>query len=555
VNYIRVILMKPLGRSSEGLFGEWRANHIGRLGVDDRCPTRLGCYPFPIELWPVGRDGMEGHNLLIVSDLHLGEGLDPQSGKLSRLEDFLFDAAFARFLRYHEKVRRQPRFGGRPWRLIINGDMFDFLQVVSLPEEGRLLRTVKGVGRRKELRINERDYGLGTTAEESEWKLKRIARGHQRFFAALGWFVAHGNHVVVAKGNHDVELHWVRVQERFVREVERAYTRERLALDHGPPITSEELGARMRFYPWFYYEPGRVYVEHGGQYEAANHFRDYLNPVVPGDPERIELPWGSLFVRYLFNKVEDVHPFADNIKPATRYLKWAFKKDPIRTIEVLVGRGWVFLRAFWNVARKTAASAFCSARRLDSPGQPGLVPLPPDVAEKIAGLAQQRIDTSWQEWVGSAVQVLLSLLMTLIAVIFVILAGLTFTGGPGWMTVVYLGAAVLAYFLRRGLKRSFDHLFEDDYLLRSARELERILKPAYSARYIVMGHDHRAALERLDQAWYVNTGAWVPVYEEEGPIGGREELTFFRLAWGYEGTPELLRWDDAAGAPARLAIQ
>jgi hypothetical protein len=273
---------------------------------------------------------MEERNLLIVSDLHLCEGLDPQSGKFSRLEDFLFDDAFARFLHYHEEVKNQPRFGGRPWLLILNGDLLDFLQVVSLPEEGRMLHAVKGIGRHKELRINERDYGLGTTAEESEWKLKRIARGHQSFFAALGWFVAHSNHIAVLKGNHDIEFHWPSVWERFVVEVERAYTRERLMLGQGPSVTSEELDARIRFCPWFYYEPGRVYVEHGGQYEPASYFADYLNPVVPDDPERIQLPWGSLFVRYLFNKVEDVHPFADNVKPPVRYLMWAFRKGPDR---------------------------------------------------------------------------------------------------------------------------------------------------------------------------------------------------------------------------------
>jgi len=498
---------------------------------------------------------MEEYNLLVVSDLHLSEGLDPESGKFSRLEDFLFDDAFVRFLRYHEKVKAQPRFGGRPWRLVINGDLFDFLQVVSLPEEGRPLRTVRGVERRKELRINERDYGLGTTAGESEWKLKQIARGHQRFFAALGWFVAHGNHVAVTKGNHDIELHWVQVQERFIKEVERAYTRERLMLDQCPPVTPEELKARIHFHPWFYYEPGRVYIEHGCQYEAANHFRDFLNPVLPDDPECIELPWGSLFVRYLFNKVEDVHPFADNIKPATRYLAWAFKKDPFQTIEMLVTRGWVFLRAFWNVMRKTATSAFRGARVQELPGQSGPVPLPSRVTYKIAALAQRRVDTSWQEWVASAVQSLLFLLMILIVVTFLGLAVLTLTGDLGWMTVVYLGAAVLVYFLLRGLKRNLARLFESNYLLRVARELEQILKPAHAVHYVVLGHDHRVALERLEQAWYVNTGAWVPIYEEEGPIEGREELTFFRLAWGYEGTPELLRWDDAAGAPARVMLQ
>ena len=497
---------------------------------------------------------MEEHNLLIVSDLHLSEGLDPSSGKFSRLEDFLFDDAFARFLRHHEEVRGQLRFGGRPWLLILNGDLFDFLQVVSLPQEGRLLRAVKGVDRRQELRVDERDYGLETTAGESEWKLKQIARGHQRFFAALGWFVAHGNYIAVIKGNHDVELHWPQVQERFIAEVGRAYTRARLVLDHGPPISLEDCAARIHFYPWFYYEPGRIYVEHGGQYEAANYFRDYLNPVLPHDPTRIDLPWGSLFVRYLFNKVEDVHPFADNIKPYTRYLGWAFRKDPTGTIEMLMTRGWVFLRALSNVGRKTMASVRHDIGQHRQGQPPVPVPLPPDVATRVAALARQRVGVVWQEWVGSAIQLLLSLLMGLIIVTFLVLAWLNLTAGVGWMTAVYLMAAALAYFLRRGLKRSLAFLFERDYLLRVARELEQILEPAHVVRYIVMGHNHRVALERLERAWYVNTGAWVPVYEREGPLEGWEALTFFRLAWGYEGVPELLRWDDAASAPARVVL-
>ncbi len=497
---------------------------------------------------------MEEHNLLVVSDLHLSEGLDPRSGKFSRLEDFWSDGAFARFLRYHQEARTQPRFAGRPWTLIINGDLFDFLQVVSLPQDRRLMLVIKGFAQHQELRANERDYGLGTTAAESEWKLKRIALGHQRFFAALGWFVAHGNHVAVVKGNHDVELHWPEVQARFVKEAERAYRRQRLRLGQGPALTSEQCRQRFRFYPWFYHEPGRVYVEHGGQYEAANHFRDYLNPVLPQDPARIELPWGSLFVRYLFNEVEDVHPFADNVKPIGRYISWALRTDPIGTIELLLTRGWVFVRALWNVARKTAAAMGADTKSQAAPVRAEPAPLPKEVAERIAALARGRVSSSWQEWTGSAVQGLLSLLVTLIGIMFIVLAGLTLADGLDWTLFLYLGAAAMAYFLRRGLKRSFAALFADHYLLRVARGLERILGRAHRVAYIVMGHNHRPGLERLGRTWYVNTGAWVPVYEEEGPVRGREELTFFRLAWGHEGPPELLRWEDGAGAPARATV-
>ena len=491
---------------------------------------------------------MEERNLLIVSDLHLCEGLDPKSGRFSRLEDFLFDDAFARFLRYHQKAREQPRFGGRPWLLIFDGDLFDFFQVVSLPEEGKELCAVKGVAHYRELSINEREYGLGTTAVESEWKLKRMARGHQRFFAALGWFVAHGNHVAVIKGNHDIELYWPEVRERFTTEVGRAYARERLMLDHGPSIASEELLSRMHFYPWFYHEPGWVYVEHGGQYESSSHFPDYLNPVFPGDPERVQLPWGSLFSRYLFNKVEDVHPFEDNVKPPTRYFWWAFRKEPIMTARLLVTRGWIFLRAFWNVAHKKVEAALKKSPERDWSGQLDSFSLPQDVVKQIAALAQRWAGGSRREWIGSVVRGLPSVLV----VVLLVLGGLSVLSRQWWAVAVYLIAVMLVHGLRRVLNRNV-YTF-DDFMLRVARDVEQILHPAHVVRYIVMGHDHQAALERLEQAWYVNTGTWVQVYEKKGPIEGREKLTFFRLAWGYEGTPELLRWDDAAGAPARLML-
>jgi hypothetical protein len=113
----------------------------------------------------------------------------------------------------------------------------------------------------------------------------------------------------------------------------------------------------------------------------------------------------------------------------------------------------------------------------------------------------------------------------------------------------------LAYFLRRGLKRSLASLFESPHLQQVASELAQILQPGQAVRYVVLGHEHRAAVERLEGAWYANTGAWVPVYEEEGPVEGREDLTFLRLAWGSEGAPELLRWDDAAGEPARAILR
>ena len=52
----------------------------------------------------------------------------------------------------------------------------------------------------------------------------------------------------------------------------RAYTRERLTRGWEEPLDLETIVAAFHFYPWFYYEPGVVYIEHGGQYESSSHF-------------------------------------------------------------------------------------------------------------------------------------------------------------------------------------------------------------------------------------------------------------------------------------------
>ncbi|NLE99936.1 MAG: hypothetical protein GX601_03070 [Anaerolineales bacterium] len=496
------------------------------------------------------------HNILVVSDLHLSEGYDASTGRFSRLEDFFLDDAFARFLQYHEEIRTQPPFSGRPWMLVINGDALDLLQVISLPAEGRLLRCVAGVERYDELPPSDHTYGLAPTRRASEWRIRLMARGHQQFLAALGRFIAHGNEVAFIKGNHDVDLHWPTVCDRLTREIGRAYTRARLRTGVGEPLPPQALRERVHYYPWFYYEPGRVYIEHGGQYEASTHFRDFLDPVQRDDPQQLDLPWGSLFVTYLFNQIEDVHPFADNIKPVTRYLWWAIRTDLVSTAELLATRGWVFLRAFWNVGQRTAESALEDARRSDrSEPQHDPLPLPTDVTDEITALGNHWAKTTGRSLLWSVLRGALSLVTAALAFLFCVLMIWHLLSGPLWLAGLYLLALGATVTVRHQLGQRFERLEGADYLTRAASELERILAPAHTVHCIVLGHSHGATLQRLKRAWYVNVGAWVPFVKREGPIEGEEQLTFLRLAWNERSTPELLRWDDNAGIPRRLVLR
>ena len=63
------------------------------------------------------------HNLLIISDLHLGEDLKPatKSGYLHHVP--MLERQLTSFLEHYRRYRRD----GRPWELIVNGDMVDFI--------------------------------------------------------------------------------------------------------------------------------------------------------------------------------------------------------------------------------------------------------------------------------------------------------------------------------------------------------------------------------------------------------------------------------------------
>jgi len=62
---------------------------------------------------------------LFVSDLHLSLGYDPDRRAYHAREDFFFDAAFFRWLRWADRVCTP----GRRWELVLLGDTFDFLPV------------------------------------------------------------------------------------------------------------------------------------------------------------------------------------------------------------------------------------------------------------------------------------------------------------------------------------------------------------------------------------------------------------------------------------------
>src|SRR5262249_37094228 len=138
---------------------------------------------------------------------------------------------------------REHPHGGRPWRLIIAGDFVDFVGMSVSPPTTKLSTP---------LDEDDVSLGLGGAEDHTIYKLRCVARRHHAVFEGLARFIAAGNTLVVVRGNHDVDFHWPKVQDEFVRQLATHARIERGCVE---------------FSPWFYYEEGRVFVEHGHQYD------------------------------------------------------------------------------------------------------------------------------------------------------------------------------------------------------------------------------------------------------------------------------------------------
>ncbi len=435
------------------------------------------------------------YQLIIVSDLHLSEGWDPKTKRLSRNEDFFFDLNFQRFLQHLAGRAERGRFS---YRLLINGDFVDFLQFTSVPDE----ETIRG----EIITKREKELGLGTSTIKTLWKLNILMNGHWIFFNALKEFVLRGNEVIIIPGNHDIEWMIPNVQRNF---------KERLSADI-PEDKKAEFNNRIQFVPWFYHDPLlSVYVEHGSQYDDLNSFDYFLCPYRKDGT--IELPAGSFFVRYLFNRVEQYYPFADNMKPMSKFIWWALKRRetwfsrPPRIIK--------FINFFLNTIAKAGPIDKEWKKELD-------IRHAKDLQEKAhsSGLNIKQIQEMKKYWVPSA----------------------------------------LHNCLMWGLLKSFHNnkKLDSKYYLKQAITIQQIL----GVRYVVFGHTHDADIRMLwERPWdkkseYVNSGTWTKSFAsnyEEALLKSENEFVYVNIRYNEakkDVKMELLRWNDNIGEGERVRL-
>lgn len=518
------------------------------------------------------------YNLLVVSDLHLSEGRNTHSKKFSKNEDFFFDEEFSRFLAYHQDIGR---WNSEKWHLIINGDFLDFLQVIKVDDSP--LVQVPGS------KFSKR--GLPCGEQETIRKLRKVATGHWLFFEALAGFVAAGNLLTIIKGNHDVEFHYPKVRAAFVIELHTAFLK-RLKEDPGWEKDKNigNLNAdTVRFSDWFYYEPNLLWVEHGNRYEGFNSFKYWLSPLLPkidGLPQErendIDLPFGSLFVRYLFNRVEGVEPFADNIKPATRFIWWLIRKHPITALSFIFKDGRYMLARIQRAWTDVSPGAWDIRKNQHETRLKELSSLWGIELSKLEELDRWREPSTLKEpdsygkvlrfilrpwfFLPAVAFVVLSILLSFLfiaanllknmvpefirEIILIPFVNFVFPVAP-W-AVLLIAFTGLLIFLRWLLTKEEGR--KPSYLNKRAAY---IAKPdLLNVQYVIMGHTHDPELYEVGvsgdrEKEYFNTGTWTTVFsEEERLVRKPVEFTYVQGLRNEDGLMvKLLEWNDEAGEP------
>jgi UDP-2,3-diacylglucosamine pyrophosphatase LpxH len=522
-------------------------------------------------------------NLLIVSDLHLSEGCHLRTGKYSPNEDFFFDEQFARFLAHYQNFPTPGR-----WHLIINGDFLDLLQVVSL--DG----TPPGLSRDAQ----HPEYGAGCGEQETIFKLNKIAEGHPHFFQALAGFVAAGNMLTIIKGNHDVEFHYPGVRAALVDALRTACPKARA----GHPVSGIN-DKSVLFSDWFYHEKGQLWVEHGNQYDSLNTFSYGLCPLLPelgcssqGRPDKswpearkdeIDLPWGSLFVRYLFNKIEGVEPFADNIKPQTKFLMWLVRKHPITAFRFTCKDGGYMLGKIRRAWAPLPKDAYKKRREQHENCMQDLAREKGVSLQDLHDVDGLRARSVLKEPTGFfwraarrlvRYQLMLPVIYVAIALLTVavllaispVLAvllpepirklvmdswiftniGQAVLSVSRWLAVLPLIAVAVGFVYWLFTPEESRH---PGFLKAVAGKIADLLK----VQYVVMGHTHDPDLQNLGGGReYFNTGTWTRVFSEEERLL-REDVEFTFL----EGVRKdgrlrlkLMKWDDNALEPRLLPL-
>ena len=461
-------------------------------------------------------------NTLILSDLHLGEDLAPTATEATRLHVDIVERQLIQFLRHYTRRRED----GRPWRLVFNGDLIDFLAITIGPEhpDFAFLSACPSP--------EEHKYGLRRTPKSAVAVVEAVARRHAEVFRALARFLASGNRLDIVCGNHDLELTWPAVQAAFRAGIAGSWSALPDAQRAGSP-GGDDLAGQVEFHPWFFYDRGAIWIEHGHQYDECCSYEHQLDPRRPGG-EDIVMNVDNAGARYVNNRVAD----AEESWSMAGYLRFGaglgvrgFFRLALAYTKFLAAMlaAWRHGRARPSVMQERRDSHLARLRQLAERWQ-----MPEETLMALDGGRRPPV-------VGHLRRLLSTLMLDRIVLysgaLLVALSSLI------WLRMPYAAAAAAAALLgslgavrilSRGRLAHPGHFMPDA----SAH-----IHGQVDVRFVVFGHSHEPRAEAIgtDGKMYFNTGTWVP----NGKPGILRSFTHVIVRHRESGpTAQLCQWRD-----------
>jgi UDP-2,3-diacylglucosamine pyrophosphatase LpxH len=499
-------------------------------------------------------------DLVVVSDLHIGRGLNPETRRYFPLETFFFDADFRGFCQWLV-ARAQTR--GRGFKLIINGDGFDFLRIHDA------LGPLSNEPTKR--------FSSELTPQSAARLVTEILAGHTDFVGGLADVVASGNELIILPGNHDLEVHWAQVQEAIVAAIRASLKAGASVVDAegaaavGVVDTIDDAVARVTFSPWFHYEPNRVWIEHGCQYDPENAFRFPLRGRLGDDPGftpegEVDLPLGNFFQRYLYNAFGSITFIVPTSRANGRYAKWLLINEPRLLLRVLTSHFPFALQVLRRVAggskERREAYRVAHAERLDELSKSsglGETLLSIDKLKHTGADAALAVDSMVR---GAAPLVAKGALSLLLFATAWITAGQAISAmelGFGAKSVLSLVLNIVVIAAAVGWAAHMVLRIPADLDPRPLKRAAEQIAVLAGVPLVLFGHTHEEVLFPLERriskgkkAWYLNSGTWIAVFTHDVLLP-RERVQFsFIDVVGDDAT--LMHWNPMRGAASPVIL-
>lgn len=419
-------------------------------------------------------------NYLLFSDVHLGADL-VQHARPWTVNLLKRAARIDRYLVSMLEHYRDRADAGRPWKLVIAGDLVDFIGMSIAPSDDD--------------NEEEHAHGLGSTEKHAALKMRAVAERHRAVFKAFAEFVRAGHSLILIRGNHDIDFHWSTAQQVFIDSVLQHIEEDER--------TKDFYASRIEFYPWFYYVKGLLYVEHGHQYDELCSYASQLMPVRPDDPRRTNWSLSDVLLRFIVRPTAWMSSEGHENQGVMDYIRKAFRSGRKETY--LVFRRYV--RAIAHALRVWRASSTIETRWLFEEHDRRMRTFARQMRVNVAKVRRLALMAARpaHEKVSTIVRTLFieRVFLGLLALLSFSLMSFSNTTWGWWLATValFIVLNVAAHLWSKRLRV----LDASSVLKQAAAQIASI----FPAKFIVMGHTHQPTVERVHKSTlYVNLGNW-----------------------------------------------